>query len=70
MSPLYTLTTCPRCGNSPKFPVAGLHALSRKDNKTLVCSSCGTDEAVLQFAGFDPWPGYPGVTISAWEDQS
>ena len=46
--------TCPRCGKqepAPDFP-----ALSRKDNATAVCSPCGVDEALQQFAGRDPWP--------------
>lgn len=34
--------TCPRCGRSYK----GHPALSRKDNKTLICPLCGTIEAL------------------------
>jgi predicted RNA-binding Zn-ribbon protein involved in translation (DUF1610 family) len=35
--------TCPRCGHySQQFP-----ALSRADNKTEICSACGTDEALF-----------------------
>lgn len=39
---------CPRCG---KYYL-GHPAISRKDNKTEICSTCGTEEALLQ-AGFD-----------------
>lgn len=38
---------CTRCGNYySDFP-----ALSRVDNKTEICSSCGTDEAIQDFTG-------------------
>ena len=33
---------CPRCGKSYHEP----HALSREDNKTLICPDCGTREAL------------------------
>ena len=36
---------CPRCGTD----FTGFPALSRWDNLTEICSSCGTDEAMLQF---------------------
>lgn len=45
---------CPGCGD--KFPEHKA-ALSRFDNKTKVCSECGTFEAMVQidamFAGYD-----------------
>lgn len=34
---------CPRCGGLSKVPTA----LSRRDNKTKICSGCGTDEAMF-----------------------
>ena len=40
-----------------------LNALSRKDNLTYVCQSCGVDEAWINFRGgraADVWPGFPG----------
>lgn len=38
---------CPRCGNTYiDYP-----ALSRKDNKTEICSTCGQAEALLQMMG-------------------
>lgn len=36
---------CPRCGAS----YFGIGAISRKDNKTEICSFCGTEEAMLDF---------------------
>lgn len=41
---------CPRCGS---FFRASMAALSRKDNKTLICSACGTAEAFEDFFGED-----------------
>lgn len=38
---------CPRC----KKVTTDYPALSRKDNKTKVCSQCGLDQAMIQFAG-------------------
>lgn len=36
---------CPRCGRPlDKFP-----ALSRKDNKTKICSKCGVQEALVNY---------------------
>ena len=36
---------CPNCGK-----ITTEHsALSRKDNKTRICSDCGTKEAILDF---------------------
>lgn len=37
---------CPRCGKT----VTDYPALSRTDNKTNICSQCGTDEAMLDWA--------------------
>ncbi len=39
---------CPKCGRS--FP--RLLALSRTDNKTMVCDGCGVMEAMEAFNGF------------------
>lgn len=38
------LPKCPRCGCS--YKAVEDEAVSRKDNKTLVCSDCGTKEAL------------------------
>jgi hypothetical protein len=38
---------CPRCGR--KFD--RLLALSRVDNKTMICGGCGMEEAFLDFFG-------------------
>jgi len=35
---------CPRCGAKN----VKLDALSREDNKTMICSPCGTDEALQE----------------------
>lgn len=47
----YKLAVCPRCKNicDMAYP-----ALSRKDNKTAICSNCGTDEAMLEYYGLPP----------------
>lgn len=44
---------CPRCGGAVpnnERPGAYLGALSRTDNRTIICSPCGTEEALLDFA--------------------
>lgn len=33
---------CPKCGK----PIVGIPAMSRTDNRTAVCSDCGTREAL------------------------
>jgi len=38
---------CPRC----KLDYTGFPALSRLDNKTDICSSCGMEEALQNFVG-------------------
>ena len=42
-------SSCPRCGCQMRQRQA-MNALSRRDNKTYICSSCGQDEALLDFA--------------------
>ena len=45
---------CPRCSHfipNDEMPGAYPGALSRLDNKTEICSSCGVEEALLQYAG-------------------
>lgn len=42
------MENCPRCGGPMQSPTAR-NALSRVDNETYVCSSCGTNEAMFQF---------------------
>ena len=49
----YGLEKCPRCGDIYR---GNLAALSRVDNKTPICSGCGTAEAIFNWA-------YPGVTL-------
>lgn len=36
---------CPKC----RQPIIGYPALSRKDNKTKICSTCGNIEAIEEF---------------------
>lgn len=38
---------CPRCGNT----VYDYPAISRKDQKTQICSTCGLAEAKLEYIG-------------------
>lgn len=54
------MKVCPRCGNitDMAFP-----ALSRVDNKTAICSPCGLDEAIRQFALL-PARGFDYLTIT------
>jgi hypothetical protein len=55
--------TCPRCGGGiPNDEHRGQYpgALSRCDNKTYICSKCGTAEAMEQLALGRPLP------MSAW----
>ena len=49
-----SVKTCPECGGfipNNKTPGAYPGALSRRDNKTEICSSCGTREAMEDFWG-------------------
>lgn len=66
--------TCPRClGGIPNNEQRGAYigALSRADNKTEICSECGTEEAMLDYMGLvltapDKWPAKPVLT--SWAD--
>jgi hypothetical protein len=52
---------CPRCRGfipSNSRPGAYMGAISRIDNKTEVCSDCGTEEALLLLASSENWPVY------------
>lgn len=58
------IPTCPRClGPIPNGWTPGAYpgALSRTDNRTEVCSDCGTEEAIEQVFGSglrpkESWP--------------
>jgi predicted RNA-binding Zn-ribbon protein involved in translation (DUF1610 family) len=39
---------CPRCGAELREPLSS-NALSRKDNKTYICSQCGIEEAMEDY---------------------
>jgi len=43
---------CPRCGEMKLNPDNRFNALSRKDNKTYICSDCGFAEATETFIRF------------------
>lgn len=58
---------CPRCGGyipNNEEPGEYIGAMSRIDNKTEICSACGTEEAMQQFSSqsaaaatpIDQWP--------------
>lgn len=67
---------CPNCGK----PYTGFPALSRRDNKTLICSDCGVMEAMKDFFKAEPekesfvtsdmtyWNGIP-VTVHLYWDE-
>lgn len=47
------INECPRCGGSiPNNETPGAYsgAISRLDNETEICSQCGTEEAMIDFA--------------------
>ena len=50
---------CPRCMTNEMTDMLAGNALSRKDNETYVCSPCGEDESIMDFAGIGQiavWP--------------
>lgn len=44
---------CPRCGEPKMREPEAMNALSRRDNKTYICSDCGTDEAMVDFTLYE-----------------
>ncbi len=38
---------CPRCGFKKMHDVDVLNSLSRRDGKTYICNSCGSEEAAI-----------------------
>jgi hypothetical protein len=40
---------CPRCGAPQMYEEDVMNALSRRDNKTYICSPCGTEEAFIDY---------------------
>jgi len=70
------LHICPRCsGGVPNHADRGRYvgALSRTDNQTIVCSSCGHNEANEQLAAGEPMPqsewavnARPEQVLAAW----
>jgi len=58
------VTRCPRCEIEILHSELAFNALSRKDNETYVCSPCGRDEAMWDFAKL-PHPNWP--VTPKWE---
>lgn len=66
---------CPRClGMIPNNEFAGMYpgALSRMDNKTEICSACGTEEAIADYTGdnkyeVSDWPIFSHRALEAIE---
>jgi hypothetical protein len=72
MAPADDGHTCPRCrGGIPSDLHRGEYpgALSRFDNKTYVCSSCGMNEAMWQFSTGLPLPDLD-KPVSNWPDRA
>ena len=40
---------CPFCGRNGLHPIPERNALSRKDNKTLICDTCARTESLKEF---------------------
>ena len=62
--------TCPRCkGGIPSDLHRGQYpgALSRLDNATYICSSCGMNEAMWQFTTGKPLPPLD-TPVTGWAD--
>jgi hypothetical protein len=54
-----TPTKCPKCyGFIPNNETPGAYpgAISRRDNKTEICSACGSKEAIEDFLGMETCP--------------
>ena len=43
----FEMKKCPRCGEDTMDENTVMNALSRRDNKTYICSPCGTKEAFV-----------------------
>lgn len=55
----YKNNICPRClGGIPNNTMPGQYigALSRADNKTMICSACGEEEALVALIKVEDWP--------------
>lgn len=55
---------CPRCGLNTLRPEKVMNALSRRDNKTYICSDCGTAEAMEDYAAKMGLGGMPIFQIT------
>ena len=43
----FEMKKCPRCGEDTMDENTVMNALSRRDNRTYICSPCGTKEAFV-----------------------
>ena len=41
---------CPRCWKNTMVEPIGANALSRRDNSTMICNNCGTEESLVDWA--------------------
>lgn len=65
---------CPRCGGyipNDRVPGAYPGALSRWDNKTEICSDCGSEEALIQWSALnrgadDKAAVHPVTGVTQW----
>jgi len=48
------MSLCPRCHTRELDPEKALNSLSRRDNKTYICQSCGREEAFIDTGELEP----------------
>ena len=69
-------TICPRCKDNLLKSNPAQNSVSRRDNKTRICSSCGTQEAFEDSRLIKPWLDTPtnmpywDTTSAVWHAQS
>lgn len=73
--PKAEFATCPRCGEQKlRVDRPAMNALSRTDNKTYVCSDCGTSEGLEDFVrgmsrqSKDEWKAPQAATLLMTDD--
>ena len=59
---------CPRCRVTTLREPEVHNALSRRDNKTHICSDCGTEEALFDYAQYqtESGAGFTPVGLDVW----
>ena len=45
---------CPRCKRMTLLDDEDLNSLSRRDNKTYICNTCGDHEAMIDIGALEP----------------